>query len=99
MDTGYDFYKLDYPIPEWADRLSDGNRMVVGTQLCTRDGRRVGNAVVVDDKRVLVLGEQTLPLIKVVTDKGNSLNLTESEAIELFHDPIYVMKEEDYIGL
>lgn len=70
-------------LPEWASRLSDGDYMVVGTQLCTRDGRIIGNA------RVTKLEQYG---VEVVTDMGTAIVLDKEELIELFHKPEYIMK-------
>ncbi|MEA3212451.1 MAG: hypothetical protein QOE70_5508 [Chthoniobacter sp.] len=55
--------------------------MKKGTQLHTRDGRKVGNAIVTRRKRHPVLGR----LYAIETDFGNTAKLTLRELHELFH--------------
>lgn len=59
---------------------------IVGDVLLTRDGRRVGNGVILHVEHRPFAGEvQTL--YKCVTDFGNTMNLTTGELDELFHPP------------
>ena len=76
----------DYPLPEWAERFSDGNYMEVGAQLPTRDGRRVGNAFV----QGVLQDEQFGKLAVVVTDAGNVVRYTEEELRTAFYPPQYI---------
>lgn len=81
------------PLPHWAIKPSLGSYYELMGSLPTKDGRRTGNAVVVDviEKTYKCTEDQIFKLIKVVTDAGNILLLTELEAEELFHRPQYVM--------
>ena len=56
----------------------------IGSQLCTKDGRKCGNAVIVEPV-ILVLKRSAAWI--VVTDAGNEMTLTEPELQELFHFP------------
>ncbi|WP_040579609.1 hypothetical protein [Methylobacter tundripaludum] len=78
----------DYPLPEWAEKLSDGAYMEIGAQLATRDGRRCGNAYVDEIASHKTLGE----VATVITDMGNRITMTESEMESAFYPPTYVMK-------
>lgn len=80
---------FEHFIPEFAERKSTGNYLVPMTQLCTRDGRRTGNAVVVS-----VTGRTAC----VMTDMGNSMILTKGELKELFHAPEYILQDHPYVG-
>lgn len=71
------------PIPPWACGYAYAYTDV-GAQLCTRDGRRVGNAVVLS---------VTNDVAVVITDAGNKFSLKLTELEELFHKPRYVMKQ------
>ena len=82
------YNEFEEPIPHWAARRSDGDYMIMGTQLCTRDGRRTGNAMVMSVVADAHLG--ALALCK--TDAGNTLNITEGEAKEMFHKPTLILK-------
>lgn len=65
----------DLPLPEWAEKRSDGNYMEPGAQLATRDGRRIGNAYV--DR--IEQSEKGASIAVVVTDMGSTLHLNERE--------------------
>lgn len=80
---------FEHFLPEFVERRSAGDYLVPMTQLCTRDGRRTGNAVIVS-----VTGRTAF----VVTDMGNSMMLTEGELKELFHEPEYVLRDHPYVG-
>lgn len=71
--------------PPWATGVARGY-LEVGAQLCTRDGRRIGNAVVL----------QVMPSCKgasarLWTDACTDLVLNEAELAELFHEPEWLM--------
>lgn len=79
--------------PPWATGAARGY-LEVGAQLCTRDGRRIGNAVVL----------QVMPTCKgtaarIYTDAGTDLVLNEAELEELFHEPEWLMKPETSPGM
>jgi len=78
---------LGYPIPNWAVGLSEGNYMEAGAQLCTRDGKKTGNAYVHKITEHKKLGQ----LATVVTDVGNIMQLTLPELVNMFYPPQYVM--------
>ena len=93
----------DGPMPEYAVGLNLSGNAVIGSQLHTRDGRRVGNAYVVDieyvddptDTSDVSIG---MPIFLCVTDAGNRLKLTVEEVDSLFYistlvaDPLEVLK-------
>lgn len=78
----------EFPLPDWAIGKTD-NYLTIGAQLCTRDGRRCGNAA------VICINENNTALIK--TDMGTELTLDKAELEELFHLPQYVMDVTEYI--
>lgn len=78
----------DYPLPEWAEKRSNGDYMEVGAQLATRDGRRTGNAYVDQVVQHKDLGT----LAVVITDMGNAFRMTQVELEEVFYPPVYVMR-------
>lgn len=93
-----EFNSSDYEVlwkaqlPDWADRRilpEEDPYAVVNAQLPTRDGRRVGNARVVEAFRRF--NEENF---SVKTDAGNQLILCRSEMEELFHPPAWVMRDE-----
>ena len=76
----------DFPMPDWAIGLAT-KATEIGAQLCTRDGRRIGNAVTMD----WPVPAHGLQVAKVLTDTGNELLLTEGELAELFYEPCWLM--------
>jgi hypothetical protein len=56
----------------------------INTKLVTKDGFKVGNALITD-----IIKIPTLTSVrwyhKIVTDYGNDMNLTSEEVCELFH--------------
>lgn len=90
-------------LPGWAVGLTD-QYMTLGAQLCTRDGRRTGNAVVVDiEARPLFLAlmgtvfkvEDGFKVAIVLTDMGNQMTLNEAELAEMFYQPKYIIDLND----
>ena len=67
-------------LPEWATGINEKRELRIGTQLCTRDGRRMGNARITD-----VTIKYGYVVYVCETDRGNILNLIESEITSLFH--------------
>lgn len=86
-------HKIDeYPLPEWAEDYNRNFDLVLRAQLCTKDGRRTGNARVVEiiDDHPLFPKDR---IYKVRTDVGTELNIVKSEVHEMFHVGMYIMKE------
>ena len=79
--------EYEEPLPEWAEKRSEGNYMEPGAQLATRDGRRTGNAYVDRLESHKELGM----LAVVVTDMGNSFRMTQRELVYQYYPPEYVM--------
>lgn len=77
-------------LPLWAAGRAT-KIMEKGAQLCTRDGRRMGNGVVagLEEK----FGHQ---VAKVVTDVGTVLYLTEREILDCFYAPVWIMKIDSF---
>jgi hypothetical protein len=82
---------MEGPLPYWAIARVD-DEYVLGTHLPTRDGRRCGNAHIID----IVDDKQPLGTLEFwcLTDAGTELRLTASELRELFHDPEWVSDVE-----
>lgn len=67
-------------IPDWATGKNKLKELIVGTQLCTKDGRRTGNA------RIISIEERYGHIVYVArTDAGNLINLVESEVHSMFY--------------
>ncbi len=88
-------------IPKWASGYAHGNYMQKGAQLSTKDGRKIGNAVVVGFFEEIICQQVDgdyfyLPeTATVITDFGNRLMLNIIELEQLYHPPKWVMKWEE----
>ena len=71
--------------PPWAAKPSNGN-YIIGAQLPTRDGRRCGNAHIIEIAFSETLGQQ---LHTVLTDAGNTFRATVGELEGLFHPTVW----------
>ena len=80
-------------LPEWATGVT--TTPVVGAQLCTRDGRRIGNAVIYSQEQAP--GRQAA--YTCITDAGNHAVLTAVEIDELFHPLHFVMDPARHPGV
>jgi len=74
-----------YYLPHWASDSLDGE-WVQYAQLSTKDGRRMGNAVILSVDTVK-WGEAEVDVHTIITDFGNVLRLTEGELATQFHPP------------
>ena len=85
---------MDFPeqLPHWAIGFNTGNDVMVGAQLCTKDGRKCGNAFIYSEATQAI--EETA-IYSVITDIGGYLTLTASEIIELFYISEYLMDTEE----
>lgn len=73
-------------LPFWASGRASGSYLEINAQLCTRDGRVLGNARVesVDDK-----GQAT-----IATDVGSILSSYNAKELEsMFHKPEYLVRK------
>lgn len=81
---------MKLPIPYWASARLNGE-WVQYAQLQTRDGRRMGNAVILAVETLTYDGEP-IDLHLIITDFGNTLSLTERELEHQFFPPKWQMK-------
>lgn len=77
-----EYLEITDEFPSWADRPSAGSYQEFLTQLMTRDGRKIGNALVISDDEYLA---------EILTDAGNRMIYNSLELIELFHKPEWIM--------
>ena len=73
-----------YAVPDWAESADDTGTLVVGRQLCTRDGRRTGNAHIIE------IDSNVPSPFRVLTDAGTYMRLMEGEVQELFYIGLYI---------
>lgn len=73
---------------EEMSKLTRSYGWEIGSQLCTRDGRKCGNAVIVEP---VILTLRRSAAWTVITDAGNEMTLTEPELQELFYFPTQKM--------
>lgn len=74
-------------IPGWAIRRATG--LERGAQLPTRDGRRMGNAHIIDIEH-----KDNGALYTILTDAGNRARMSLTELAECFHSPTWVSDVE-----
>lgn len=79
-----------YYLPHWASFRLEGE-WVQFAQLATKDGRRMGNAVILAVDTVK-WGDNLVDLHTIFTDYGNVLRLTEEELAEQFYAPKWQVK-------
>lgn len=78
-------------LPPWAIGVASGNYTLPGALLPTRDGRSMGNAIMVKEKRH--------GTFFVVTDSGNYLLVTLEEMKQLFYPPKWLSRVWDHPGV
>lgn len=77
------------PLPEWAVAHNVGEQVVIGAQLCTKDGRRHGNAHIVGAMEV-TLDTGVTTTYHCITDAGNEMHLSEREINTEFYIGKYI---------
>lgn len=91
------------PLPDWAVGRNWDYSLVPGAQLCTKDGRRTGNAHVVRTRETPDDAHYT-HLYDCLTDAGSKFTMSEPEILEAFtigdwiSDPKRVLKDFDRHG-
>lgn len=89
---------LQQVLPDWAESYSPDGILCPGRQLCTKDGRRLGNAFITRELESI----PTIVLVtvwEVVTDAGNVLKMTAQEIRELFYVGDYIAHLHTIPGL
>lgn len=88
-------YTVVEPLPHWADKKLNGE-LEKYAQLSCRDGRKLGNAIIIRVYEESVLPEFLKgqgPLYEIMTDFGNVLRLHTAEIEEAYHPTEYRMKK------
>lgn len=99
----YEFTNSFGPIPDWAVDRNWDYSLVPGAQLCTKDGRRTGNAHIIRVDKQRVEGEW-VDSYNCLTDAGSQFHFTEVELLEAFNigdwisDPARVIHDFDRNG-
>ena len=70
-------------LPRRAERENGDAYMTPGAQLATKDGRHIGNAFV----EIVYVDPYMGAIARIVTDRGNTRTMTESELRRSFHPP------------
>mgnify|MGYP000035322889 FL=1 len=86
-------FDINVSLPDWASAPAEGN-FFPSAQLCTRDGRVTGNAVLM--WWTIVSG---MPAAVVATDAGNVIIVSQDELEEQFYAPEFLMREPLYAHL
>lgn len=80
------------PLPAWADKFLDGE-IELYAQLATRDGRRFGNGIVIEEHEE-TYNDVTHRIFVILTDFGNRIALSEAQVERLFFYPEFRMRKE-----
>lgn len=100
----YEFTNSFGPIPDWAVDRNWDYSLVPGAQLCTKDGRRTGNAHIIKATALMygLVGESLV--YECLTDAGSKFTFTEVELLGAFtigdwiSNPVRVLKDFDREG-
>lgn len=100
-----EFEQSHGPLPDWAVGRNWDYSLVPGAQLCTKDGRRTGNAHIIT-KGVMHSGNGVYinNVYNCLTDVGSKFTFTEVELLAAFtigdwiSDPKRVLKDFDRHG-
>lgn len=84
---------LPEPLPDWAIGKLNGE-LVLGAQLCTRDGRRTGNAHIIGITNSKYDGSE---LFLVLTDAGTKMACSRGEVEYFFYPPKYRSNVEEVL--
>lgn len=88
-------------LPDWAERYDPSGTLELHRQLCTKDGRRLGNAFITKIGFTLasIADFKPEPCYTVLTDAGSEVRMIESEIHEYFYIGEYISKAYTIPGL
>lgn len=89
---------LQQVLPDWAESYCPDRILRPGRQLCTKDGRRLGNAFITRELEPIP-ALISVSVWEVVTDAGNVLKMTSDEIRELFYVGDYIARLHTIPGL
>lgn len=100
-DEDYDEQFKREVLPEWAERYDPSGTLELHRQLCTKDGRRIGNAFITKIGFTLasIADFKPEPCYTVLTDAGSEVRMIESEIHEYFYIGEYISKAYTIPGL
>lgn len=100
-DEDYDEQFKREVLPEWAERYDPSGTLELHRQLCTKDGRRLGNAFITKIGFTLasIADFKPEPCYTVLTDAGSEVRMIESEIHEYFYIGEYISKAYTIPGL
>jgi hypothetical protein len=84
-------FKEDY-LPDWAAGMAEPGVIRAMLQLCTKDGRRHGNATVVFID-IRVINDNPTTMVHIVTDADNYIVYTVEELLEAYTLGDYILKD------
>lgn len=100
-DEEYDEQFKREVLPDWAERYDPSGTLELHRQLCTKDGRRLGNAFITKIGFTLasIADFKPEPCYTVLTDAGSQVRMIESEIHEYFYIGEYISKAYTIPGL
>lgn len=93
-DGGLEYFHRSANIEDYNDLSVWVDDYSVGAILCTKDGRKIGNAIVAGSGSDKTLGT----IYFVETDFGNVVGLTMSEMQKLFYTPEHIQDYSEWKG-
>ena len=84
----------EFLVPSWALAKTQGE-LVLGANLPTKDGRKIGNAHIVAAVQGVLNTSQML--YTILTDAGTEVVLNSSEITELFYPPEYISDVDEVL--
>lgn len=87
-------------LPDWAERYDPSGTLELHRQLCTKDGRRLGNAFITKIGNTMSIADfKPEPCYTVLTDAGSQVRMIESEIRDAFYIGEYIAKSHTIPGL
>lgn len=87
-------------LPDWAERYDPSGTLELHRQLCTKDGRRLGNAFITKIGTTMSIADfKPEPCYTVLTDAGSKVRMIESEIRDAFYIGEYIAKSYTIPGL
>lgn len=87
-------------LPDWAERYDPSGTLELHRQLCTKDGRRLGNAFIIYIGTTMSIADfKPEPCYTVLTDAGSKVRMIESEIRHAFYIGEYIAKSYTIPGL